>query len=195
MSKLPILIIAVIIIIVLAALMYQKHFFPSTTPSNALKTKPSTTNSLTSSTTTIISNTIPSSTTTIIPSTSTTTTIPSNTFVFISDVNIEYLYTGPTANISNASCNYFNTTSPYTYDKLFTAGSNFNINLTLTASSSCQLTIRNISSITPGFEISQTNPILPYTLPGHNSQAYIQINITAPLHNFSGPLSLTIHEI
>jgi len=173
MSKLPILIIIVIIIIVLISLTYQKHIFPSIIPSHTSK-----------------SNTITSSTTTIIQP---ITTTPLNTSVFVSEINIKRLYVGPKVS-GNYLCNYFNTTRPYEYNKLMKGESNFNFTLTLTSTSYCKITFKNISTTTPNFEISKTNPILPYTLPGHNSQVSIQINVTAPFINFSGPLSITIYE-
>ncbi len=173
MSKLPILIIIVIVIIFLIAITYQKHIFPSIIPSHTSK-----------------SNTITSSTTTIQPI---STTIPINTSVFVSEINIKRLYVGPKIN-DNHLCNYFNTTRPYDYNKLMKSETTFNFTLTLSSTSYCQITFKNISTTTPNFKISKTNPILPYTLPGHNSQVSIQINVTTPFINFSGPLSITIYE-
>lgn len=176
MSKLPLLIIIVIIIIVLIAFTYQKHIFPSIIPSNTLK-----------------SNLTTSSSTTTIQPILTTTTIPLNTSVFISEINIKRLYLGPEIS-NNQSCNYFNITMPYNYNELMKGGTDFNFTLTLDSTSYCPITIKNISATTSNFKISETNPILPYTLPGHNSQVSIQVNVTTPFSNFSGPLSITIYE-
>lgn len=195
MNKLVILMVVAIIIIVLIAIMYSQKL-----PSNSSSIKPNSTSASTTSkpvATTIQSNTV----STTAQSNTVSTTMPStNTanslnYSFISDINIEFIYTGPATNSSNVSCNYYNNTIPYTFNNYEKSKASFSINLTISTSSSCGLTIRNMSSLTNGFKVFSTNPVLPYYIPGHNSQALMQINLTTPAYNFSGPVSIIIHEV
>lgn len=125
------------------------------------------------------------------------TTIPSTTAtqapaakVQFYDVNVQYVYTGPSS-VNNTQC--YESTHTYIVGDSATLNGSETFDLQFQpGSGQCPLRVINVSSDTPGFTVLSTTPGLPFSLPP-SSNFQLQVNMEAPGVSFYGPLTITIY--
>ena len=133
-------------------------------------------------------------TSTTIPKTSntpTTTIRPNLNKSAVFNLDILYNYTGP-ASFNGADCGKSKISTVQSYRANLNASTTFYLNDT-EGSGGCPLIISKIFATTPGFKVISVNPATPLNMPT-NSRIYLIIKLSAPLYNYTGPLSLTINE-
>jgi hypothetical protein len=139
---------------------------------------------------------VKTTTTTIRPKGSTTiaqaNSVASLNTTFINNMDISYIYTGPTT-VGNTNCGVYTHSTVNNYNILLNASAQFERSIT-TYSANCNLTVVNISVQTPGFRIVSIIPPFPHTIPAGGSSWYNLITFQAPSANFTGPLTLVIRE-
>lgn len=105
-------------------------------------------------------------------------------------INYQYVYSGP-ASKNGQYCNYQSKTSVTQQSEALNGSQAFFLVIN-PSSGQCSFDITDINSSTPGFNVTSTEPQVPFYLPPY-SNVDIQLNIVAPDANYYGPLTITIH--
>lgn len=107
------------------------------------------------------------------------------------DVNVQYVYSGPSTN-GSISCAY----SSYSYidsQSLTINGSKLFALRFQPTTTNCPLEITGVNVDTPGFSLIATDPSMPIFIPPR-SQIQMQFNIETPETSYYGPLTITIYD-
>lgn len=104
-------------------------------------------------------------------------------------VNIQYVYTGPDE-VNGIGCGLYTHTIYEEEKEVLNGSQDFYMDF-YPSTNYCPVTVRNVTSDTPGFVVLNTEPQVPINLPGE-SIIEMQVNFRAPDVNYYGPLTITI---